>query len=644
MPRNSRLGAPGGHAGSGLTAVLAMAGLLLGSLTACSGQEGPENSITAFLTGWTQGQFDPNLQIIDANGGPVSGTEVAAAIKTLEGGLAPRKPKLTPEKAKVSKDQATVAIDVSWQIADGATWSYQSSMPLQLKEKKWRPVWSPSVVQPDLKDGDKISVRSTPATRGDILDGKGAPIVSQQPVVYIGVQPNAVTDVNALVAALDRAFKSIGKQVGLTDLPSRIQQAGPTSFVDIVVLRDSDYQQIRAQIHPLPGMRFRTGTLPLAPTTTFARAVLGSVGAVTKERMDAHPGKYVASDQVGFGGLQEQYDDRLRGKPGISVVIPGAQGEADKFLYQVKPTNGQTVQTSLDVRTQNAAEKALAGEPKRAAIVAIRISDGAILALANGPGAAPLDLALSARVPPGSTFKTVTATSLLDAGKITVNTPVQCSQTLVVNGYTIHNSDGEQLGTFPLHIDFAHSCNTAFARLAPQLGPTGLRDTGTQLGLGVAWDLGLSAFSGSVSANGDATEQAAAAFGQGRTVVSPVAMAALAAAVSRGQWKQPRLVLDPAPANPAPDQPALKPATVAALKQMMREVVTGGTATKVKSVPGAPIYGKTGTAEYDNNPAHTHSWFIGFRGDIAFAVFVENGGLSSTKAVPIAGAFFRNLG
>jgi cell division protein FtsI/penicillin-binding protein 2 len=633
MPRKTRL-----------IAMLAAATLLPGGLAACSGQEGPEKSIQAFLSGWTQGQFDPTLKIVDANGGPISGADVTAQITTLEGGQAPRKPKLSAEKAQVSKEQATVVINVSWQIAEGDTWSYRSSMPLQLKEKQWRPVWAPSVVQPELKEGDKISVRSTAAPRGNILDGTGAPIVSDQPVVYIGVQPNAVKDVNSLVAALDHAFKSIGKQVDLSDLPSQIQKANPTAFVDVAVLRDSDYQKIRAQIHPLDGMRFRTGTLPLAPTTSFARAVVGTVSSVTKERMDAAPGKYVVSDKVGFGGLQEQYDDRLRGKSGVSVVIPGTKGEADRFLYQVQPTNGQAVKTSLDVRTQNAAEKAVASEPKRSAIVAIRISDGAILALANGPGAAPLDLALSAKVPPGSTFKTVTATSLLDAGKVTVNTPVQCSETLTVNGYTIHNSDGEQLGTFPLHTDFAHSCNTAFARLAPQLGATGLRDTGTQLGLGLKWDIGLPAFTGSVSANGDPTEQAAAAFGQGKTVVSPVAMAALAAAVSRGQWKQPSLVLDPAPANPAADQPALKPATVAALKQMMREVVTGGTATKVKNVPGPPIYGKTGTAEYDNNPAHTHSWFIGYRGDIAFAVFVENGGLSSAKAVPIAGAFFRNLG
>src|SRR6266498_4598550 len=72
--------------------------------------------------------------------------------------------------------------------------------------------------------------------------------------------------------------------------------------------------------------------------------------------------------------------------------------------------------------------------------------------------------------------------------------------------------------------------------------------------------------------------------------------------------------------------------------------ISAGTASPLAKQPGAPIFGKTGTAEFDDNPEHTHSWFIGFRGDVAFAVFVENGGLSTDTAVPLAGKFFTVLG
>jgi cell division protein FtsI/penicillin-binding protein 2 len=624
--------------------------LLIGSGAACSKQEGPEKSIGAFLSGWTSGQFDATLQVVDANGASITGADVAGQLKTLAGDLASRKPTVKAGTAKVTKNAATVPLSVSWPIATGVTWAYQTTLRLDLSKEKWRPIWTPDVFEPDMQAGDKLSLRSTTATRGTISDSTGTALVTQTPVVYIGVQPNKVKDVTALVAALDAAFKSINKPVTLSDLPGRLRSASPTAFVDVVTLRQTDYQKIRSQIHDLPGTQFRDGTMSLAPTSGFARALLGTVGAVTKDRMDASPGKYVIGDQVGFGGVQEGYDDRLRGTSGISVVIPAkkdANGNAagsDKTVFHTDPVNGQPVKVTLDTKTQNAAEQALVGEAKRSAIVAIRISDGHVLAVANGPGAAPLDLALQAQVPPGSMFKTVTATNLLEAGKINVNTMVNCPKTLTVRGYTIHNAESEQLGNVPLHTDFAKSCNTAFASLAPQLGPTGLKDTAAQLGIGIPWNLGLSAYTGKVSSGGDATEQAAAAFGQGKTTVSPIVMAAAAAAVARGQWKQPTLVLDPAPANPTADQPALKQSTVDALHQMMREVVTGGTGVKVKNVKGAPIYGKTGTAEFDNIPAHTHSWFMGYRGDVAFAVFVEQGGMSTAAAVPIAGKFFTILG
>jgi len=96
------------------------------------------------------------------------------------------------------------------------------------------------------------------------------------------------------------------------------------------------------------------------------------------------------------------------------------------------------------------------------------------------------------------------------------------------------------------------------------------------------------------------------------------------------------------PAPPA-NGTALNAASVEALRAMMREVVTAGTATALADVPGGPVFAKTGTAEYDNNPAHTHAWTVGWQGDIAFAVFVEKGGASSATAVPIVESFLRAL-
>jgi cell division protein FtsI/penicillin-binding protein 2 len=621
--------------------------LLLVGLAACSHQPSPDPAVNAFLDGWRSGQFKADLPLIASDGTGLSGADVTDKIKKLSGDLAAVKPDLKPGKAKVTKNDAAVPIDVTWPIATGASWHYQTTLRLTFGDGKWKPIWEPAVLANDVTDGDKLTLKTTNAPRGEILDGTGQSIFSNQQVIDVGIDPGNVKDLPGLVKALATALKKVNVDLDQADLTNRVKAAKSGDFVEVVLLRDAAYQQIRPQIHDLDGTSFHTGTRSLGRSQVFARALLGTVGEVTEERMKAKPGKYQVGDLVGFGGLQEKYDERLRGATGVIVSIAAKAGssDAEKILFHTDAKAGQPLKTTIDVHTQEAADAALAASSKPAAIVAMRVSDGSVLAVANGPGPVNLNLAFSAQVPPGSIMKSVTAVNVLESGQADANTPVECSATYPVGGRSFKNVEGEALGTFPLHTNFANSCNTAFARLTPKLGPTGLHDSALRLGIGVPWDLGIDAFTGKVSVNENEIERTAAAFGQGTTQVSPVVMAGAAAALARGQWKQPHLLTDPAPAKPAADQAPLKQSTVDAMHGMMREVVTKGTAKSLANAPGAPISGKTGTAEFDDtNTARTHSWFIGFRGDVAFAVFVQDGGLSTAAAVPIAGAFFKALG
>ncbi|SBT50264.1 penicillin-binding transpeptidase domain-containing protein [Micromonospora narathiwatensis] len=633
-------------------AALAAAALTAAGLTGCSGEDGPEQSVDAFLKGWRSGNLQA-VGFVDPAGTRVPATDVAKEIKALSGELAATPPELKRAgDAKVTADAATARIQVTWTLPGQTRWTYES--PVRLKrgdDDQWQMIWEPAVVQEKLEKGDRLALRRDTAPRAGVLDGAGSPIVAPRPVVRVGVQPGEAGDVKALVRQLDAAFKAIRPAlvppVDLTDLPKRLTEAEPGAFVEVVTLRDEAYRQIKPRIYDLPGTKFQSDKLDLAPTREFARALLGSVDPAQADDIQAHPDKYVAGDLVGHGGLQGRYDDRLRGVPGLTVVTehsaPDGSTTPGTEVFRSEPKAGQSLKTTLDVATQNAADAALRGEARRAALVAVRISDGAVLAAANGPGPAGENLAFTAQVPPGSTFKMVSALALLDKGAVTPSATVACPKTAVVDGRPFKNSDDFELGSVPFTTDFAKSCNTAFVALAPKLGPDGLATTGRTLGLEAKWDLGAEVFAGSVSANGSATEQAAAAIGQGTTVVSPLAMAGATAAVARGRWEQPTLVLDPAPQQAAPAGPALKPESVAALKTMMRAVVTSGTASALKDVPGEPVYGKTGTAEYDNNPAHTHAWFVGWQGDVAFAVFVEQGGASTASAVPISERFLRAL-
>ncbi|HEX5598414.1 MAG TPA: penicillin-binding transpeptidase domain-containing protein [Micromonosporaceae bacterium] len=632
-------------------ALLVTLGLAAGALTGCSSRNGPEQTVDAFLAGWLSGKLD-QVGFVNPLGEKIPASRVVDELKTLSGDLADTLPELRRDgDAKITADTATAQIAIDWSLPDDVHWRYTSKLLLkQGADDDWQVIWEPRVVQEKLIAGDRLALRRVSPARGGILDNAGNPIVASRPVVVVGVQPSEVSDAPALARQLDAAFRAIRPAIppiDLSDLPDRLAAAKPDAFVEVVTLRKDAYLQIKPRIYDLPGTKFREEERQLAPTREFARAVLGTVGPVLKEDLEKHPGQYVVGDMIGHGGLQGRYEKRLRGTAGISVIITrkgpdGKIAQAGDAVFHQEPQAGAPVKTTLDVQTQNAADAALRGHQHRTALVAVRISDGAILAVANGPDGGGENLAFTAQVPPGSTFKMVSALALLDQGAVTLDTSVACPKTFTVDGRSFKNSDNFELGTVPFRLDFAKSCNTAFASLAPKLGDTGLAAAGRELGLEGDWQVGLDAFTGKVSAGGSAVERAAAAFGQGTTLVSPLAMAAATAAVARGQWQPPRLVFDPEP-KAAPAGPQLSPTAVEPLRTMMREVVTNGTATVLRDMPGGPVHGKTGTAEYDDNPAHTHAWFIGWQGDVAFAVFVEQGGSSTSSAVPIAKRFLRGL-
>jgi len=617
--------------GTGIRRVVAGAAALAtaGALVACdSTQYAAQRSLSAFLADWHAGTLQK------ASYAKGSGAQVAGAYRTVVGDLAGLHPTLHAGEVTVDGARASAPVRVEWPLP-GHTWRYTTTVRLAKSGDSWRIAWSGATVHPKLSGDGRLVLVSQQGPRASIMDGSGRPMVTERPVVYVGVQPNRVSDPDGLAKQLGDAL-----DLDLSDLPKRISAADPVAFVDVVTLRKADYEKVRSKIYDLRGTVFRTGSLPLAPTRTFARGLLGTVGPVTKEMMDAHPGRYQIGDTAGQSGLQAQYEQRLAGSAGVTVTT----SDTHRTLYRGRPSPGKPVATTLDPAVQRAADEALGTQTRhRTALVAIRVSTGTVLAVANGPDGGSDDLALTASVPPGSTFKVVTALSYLDAG-VTPDSTVDCPRYATVQGRRFHNENTFQLGKVPFRTDFAQSCNTAFVGLSGKLGPDTLTRQAEKLGIGRDWRLGPDVNSGSVPAATTPVDRAAAAFGQGKTTVSPIAMAGISAAVARGHWTQPTLVTNPS-YHPAADGPQLPKKNLSALRSMMRSVVTDGTGTVLKSVPGGPVYGKTGTAEYGSGAEPpSHSWFTGYQGDIAFAAFVEGGGTNeSAVAAPLVAKFLTNL-
>jgi cell division protein FtsI/penicillin-binding protein 2 len=276
--------------------------------------------------------------------------------------------------------------------------------------------------------------------------------------------------------------------------------------------------------------------------------------------------------------------------------------------------------------------------------VAIRPSTGEILAAANGPGNGGQNLATYGQAAPGSTFKTVSSLALLRAG-LTPDSVVPCTRTVTVDGKQFKNySDypSSALGDIPLRTAVANSCNTAFISQASKLSGTDLFDAGVSLGIGLDHDLGFPAYFGKTDPDTSSqTGAAAQLIGQGTILASPMVMATVIASVQQGALVVPRMVegVDvTAPDGAAP----LSDAEVAALRSMLRGVVTDGSGRGLLDVPGPPVIAKTGTAEFGTgNDLQTHAWMVAAQGDLAVCVYVEVGESGSGTAGPILEAFLR---
>ncbi|PWJ55335.1 Cell division protein FtsI/penicillin-binding protein 2 [Quadrisphaera granulorum] len=609
--------------------------------------------------------------LVDSAGTPAP--DAAKQYAALVAGMDGLKPRVEVSAVDAGADQPSAQFAVSWDV--GAGWSYTTSARLAPVAEgaggdddgdgAWGAVFTPAVVEPSLKAGERLAVQRTPAARGQVLGRDGQPIVADSPVVEVGVQPSRTTDPAGLAAQLAGIVDVDGDA-----LAQRIRSAAPTAFVPVITLRRADYDAVKAQLQPLPGTVFRESTLPLAPTPAFARALLGRVGQATKEIVDASDGRIASGDTTGLSGLQRTYDERLAGTPGTTVQALPATNGADgasasastrassgdaaaaaepRALFTSDPVAGQSVRLSLDAGVQQAADAALATAKSKdaqpaAALVVVDIPSGDLLAVANTPTTGA-DRALDGQYPPGSTFKAVSTTALLATG-LTPQDTVACPPTATVNGRSFQNFEGEALGNVPFATDFAQSCNTAFVGLSSRLGAQDLPTAAAAVGLGGDWDagLGMKAFTGSVPADDDAVARAAASIGQGTVLASPAAMAVAASTIARGSWTAPHLVLDPAPAASTSAAPQPDAARLAVVRDLMRQVVTSGTAKALADVPGAPVSAKTGTAEFGSgNPLPTHAWVIGFRGDLAFAVLAENGTSGATTAVPVAESLLRAL-
>jgi cell division protein FtsI/penicillin-binding protein 2 len=538
------------------------------------------------------------------------------------------------EVAETGSD-ATAKVRMNWDVPEFGSFEYTNdALTLTQADDEWLIDWSSRAIHPALReDGQRLGTVEIFPDRAPILDRDGEELVSLGSVVDVGVLPSEVEDTAATVDAIAAVT-----EVDPETLTKAIEAAEPDAVVPAITLREEDFAPVETELRAVPGIQLAGRETPLAPTRDFARALLGTVGPATAEQVEKSDGDLDPDDIVGQSGLSAAFDEQLAGEPERSVVVRDADGEPVETLEAHEAKPGEPLETTISAEIQNAAEEAFADVKGAAALVALDPKTGDILAVANRPTDEGTNIAFGGQYPPGSTFKVISTAALLDTGLETTEI-VDCPESIKVGGREFVNFEGAAAGAVPFSTDFAESCNTAFVSLADQLEPTALRDKAELFGVGIDPDLPLDAFGGDVPPGKDDVEEAASVIGQGRILVSPLAMAGVAATVQSGEWHRPRLVAD----DPEEVGEPIGTQDANELRTLMRSVVTSGTGTALALVPGEPI-GKSGTAEFGTeDPPKTHAWFIAARDDIAVAVLVEEGTSGGEVAAPIAASFLTAL-
>nr|WP_294693765.1 penicillin-binding transpeptidase domain-containing protein [uncultured Friedmanniella sp.] len=632
-------------------------------LTGCTAGPGPDPDVdgakaaaAALAAGLAAKDVTP-VAFVGASGG-----DVDAQLKPLVSGMGPLEPTVTVGEVDTDGNTASTTLSYRWTFPGVPTsWTYDTTAELAREDGVWKARWRPSLVEPSLDGTHRLSQRRLYPGRGEILGEDGDPLVSLRPVVRIGIDKSEVSAAAALASARKLAALV---EVDAKAYQARVKGAGPQAFVEAITLRaEAPERPDDAKVFAIPGALPVEDRQMLAPSRTFARSILGSVGEATKEDVDAAGGAVVAGDQVGRSGLQKRYDEQLRGVPGVLVVraelkstgasaspsptpspSPSASPAPAAELYRVAPTTGKPLELTLNRTVQRLAEKVLADTKADSALVAVRPSTGAVVAAANGPSAEDQALATTGRFAPGSTFKVVSSLALLRAG-LTPTSEVRCPATLEVDGYRFKNYrdyPSGSLGRIDLQTAVAQSCNTAFIGARTELEKGDLADAAASLGLGTDYDVGFPAFFGAVPKESTETSRAAAMIGQAKNEASPLAMAAVAASVQHGETVVPHLVT--ATKATAKAEP-LTGSEAEQLRELMRGVVTRGSARGVLGdLPGPAVIAKTGTAEYGNKkPPRTHAWMVAAQGDLAVAVFVADGTSGSRTAGPLLADFLRGM-
>lgn len=562
-------------------------------------------------------------------------------------------------------------------------------------------LWSLQIVTGDkyLAEANQNRTREVrvPAPRGSILDRDGNVLVDNRTSMALQLDP---IEVPSEVPERRELFGRIGKVLGKdTDwvrrkVKSEIEDNPPGSPITLVQDVDDDViyylQEHQAEF---PEVRINRIFVRKYPQGLLAAHILGSIGEVTAEDLEENPDKDLAAgDTLGKTGIEQTYDDTLRGSPGETRLQVDSTGRIISQLPSTMPEPGESVRLSIDEKLQEVGEASLQSFGLPGAFVAMDVNNGQILGLASNPtfdpsiftkpltqkqvddlydedlGAPLFDRAIGGQYAVGSIFKPITALAALDGGYITPDKVINDTGKIKIADQPFQNAGATAHGPVDLRRSLEVSSDIYYYLLGADMnGTRQLQDWAGDFGLGKATGIDIPGESEGLVPTPKWLNEAHReepkyydpwvigqniqfAIGQGYFQASPLQMAVAYSALGNGgSVLRPQLFLQSEDAagrvikEAEPDVVSTFPIDEGYRQDIMEGLHDAaqspeGTSYKVFGGFPIPVAGKTGTAEREDEV--DQAWYAALAPaddpEIAVIVTVEEGGFGADTAAPVA--------
>ena len=543
--------------------------------------------------------------------------------------------------------------------------------------------WKLQVIDADkygsMAERNRVRYIPVIAPRGRMLDRDGRVLVDNRPAFSVLL----LRDDPALVEKyLPRISDGLG--IPLDDLQDQLANTkNLPKFQPIIIKPDAS----RADIDFIESHRSDISVLEMISVSRrrylpggFLAHAAGYVGEVSEQQIEASNGKLRPGDFAGKTGLEHQYNDLLQGTDGMRRVVVNSVGKEVERLATQEAIPGKQIQLTIDYDLQQIAEQSLG--PRPGAAVALDPRTGEVLAMVSHPALDPNDFAvrisgedwknlnedpqkpllnraIQAQLAPGSVFKIVTATAMLEDKNPPENFTTFCPGYATFYGrqFKCYIYGKGSHGVAGLHKAILESCDIFFYNVGMRLGIDRLSYYGSKLGLGHKTGIDLPSEEPGLMPSAEwaervyhrkwyAGETISVAIGQGAVIATPLQLARMISGIAMGGvFKQPHLLKD-AP-NVGEERFALSEPTVEKITDAMYGVVNedGGTARNVR-LPGIEVSGKSGTAQVigyatrekfgKQKKFEDNAWFVGYaprrNPEIVVAVLVQESGKHGGEA------------